>query len=562
MNVKTLGSGKYVARAGALATCMGLVLSGLQGISSPSTANTDPDQRVVRTDQGLVRGVAEQQNLLFQGIPYAQPPTGDLRWQPPRHPRRWSGVREASRPGPACAQLGDDGEVLKGSSEDCLYLNVTTPRSSTHSTHERRPVIVYLHGGAFSSGAGSDFDARRMAAAGDAVVVTVNSRLGVFGFFGHRDLPDSGTYGLADQQAALRWVRSNARAFGGDPGRVTLMGESSGGASACAQLTSPTAAGLFHRAIIHSGACTQRWPRNVMWPGAGETEYWAARADVQDRGTAAAKDLDCVGAGALRCLRERVEPAQLLALNGQFTQPAYDTTLLPLDPVRALRGGRFHRVPVLQGNTRDEHRLFGSLFEAEQPIDDARYRNLLTESFGAAAADRIHAQYPPSRYRGQAKHPASLAWAAVGTDVGWVCPTVSANRMLAGRVPVYSFEFADPDVPANFWEFPEGFPPGAYHGSELPMLFDLGDSYASLSKQQKALSTTMIKYWTGFARSGNPNAHDLARWPRLPRLPVAGAGPRTLSLDSGPGGITRVDLEADHRCAFWESVAAEQRPPR
>ncbi|MEV0151442.1 MULTISPECIES: carboxylesterase family protein [unclassified Nonomuraea] len=507
----------------------------------------DARDPVAQTDLGLVRGVVEQGVQIYQGIPYAQPPTGARRWTLPVRPRPWTEARDARRPGPACAQLDEQGALAARSSEDCLYLNVTTPGGKPAG---RRPVLVYLHGGAFSSGAGSDFDARRLAATGGVVVVSVNSRLGVFGFFGHPKLPGSGSYGLADQQAALRWVRANAASFGGDPRRVTLMGESSGGASVCAQLTSPQAAGLFHRAIIQSGSCLQRWPKNVMAPGLEAVSYWASRADIEARGTKAAGELGCAGARATTCLRS-LDARKLLALNGRFTQPAYDTPVLPVDPAAALRSGDFHRVPVMQGNTRHEHRLFTRLFELERPIDDARYRELLTTTFGARQSRRVYAEYPPRAYtRGStgadgAGSAAALAWAAVGTDAGWVCPTLTASKLLARQVPVYGFEFADPDVPDIVGLFPKGYPAGAYHGSELPMLFDIESTSITLSPAQRHLSAQMIRYWSTFAAAGDPNRAGLPWWRAYPSIQA---------LDSAPRGISPVDASTAHHCRFWATA--------
>jgi para-nitrobenzyl esterase len=515
-----------------LTVSLTVVAGGPAGVSRPAGP-------VAHTDLGPVRGIAGQRVQQFQGIPYAQPPTGALRWSLPARPRPWTKVRDAHQPGPACAQLDDKGALVARSSEDCLYLNVTAPRGAV-----RRPVMVYLHGGAFSSGAGSDFDARRLAVTGDVVVVTVNSRLGVFGFFGHPGLPGSGTYGLADQQAALRWVRANAAAFGGDPRNVTLFGESSGGASVCAQLTSPAAAGLFQRAIIQSGSCLQHWPRNVMAPGLGAISYWASIADVQARGAKAAAELGCARQPQPACLR-RLEAVKLLAMNGRFTQPAYGTPVLPDEPVAALRSGAFHRVPVMQGNTRDEHRLFASLFDMQKPIDDARYRALLKTAFGARLARRVHAEYPPRAYPGRSGSAAALAWARVGTDAGWVCPTLAADRLLARHVPVFSFEFADPDVPDIVGLLPKGYPPGAYHGSELPLLFDIKDTPITLSPAQRELSTRMIRYWSAFAAEGDPHTTGLPRWT---------AFPATQALDSTPRGISRVDAGTTHRCAFWATA--------
>ncbi|MBO2440434.1 carboxylesterase/lipase family protein [Actinomadura nitritigenes] len=478
-------------------------LRGPQGPQGPQGP-----RETVETDKGRVKGVAADGVIRFQGIPYAAPPIGRLRWRPPAAAAPWKGVRSAAEPGPICAQPG-----AKGSSEDCLYLDVTAPARAG-----RRPVVVWLHGGAFSSGSGSEYDAARMAEKGDVVVVTVNSRLGALGFFAHPRLRDSGDYGLQDQQAALRWVRANAAAFGGDPGKVTLMGQSSGGASVCAQLTSPQAAGLFHRAIIESGSCLQNWPRNMLAPGDAASRYWAPVTEL------AAKGRTALGCRTLGCLRAK-PTAEVLSLNGAFHQPAYGTAVLPKNPVAALAEGAFHRVPVLQGNTKDEHRLFAALFTLDRPITAARYRRLLTETFGEQQAARVARRYPPGRS-------ASLAWAAVGTDRAWTCPTLAADRLLARHVPVYSFEFADERAPAP--DLKPGFPMGAYHGSELPYLFGMAN--VRLAPAQVLLSNRMIAAWTRFARTGAPGGG----WRPFPE---------TMQLT--PGRDLPVDAGAEHHCAFW-----------
>jgi para-nitrobenzyl esterase len=466
----------------------------------------------VRTRQGRLKGVTADGVTTYRGIPYAAPPVGPLRWRPPAAAPTWTGTRSAAGPGPACAQ-----PEVADSSEDCLYLNVTTPVDGADHTAPR-PVVVWLHGGAFSSGSGDQYDATRMARQGDVTVVTVNSRLGALGFFAHPDLPDSGVFGLQDQQAALRWVRDNAAAFGGDPGNVTLMGESSGGASVCAQLTSPKAAGLFHRAVVQSGSCLQNWPKNTLAPGDPATSYFAH----QD--TLAAKGRGALGCRTVKCLRAK--PAKdVLSLNGRFHQPAYGTSVLPQSPARALAAGNFHRVPVLQGNTRDEHRLFAALFTLDGPMTAADYRRLLTETYGRRRAARIARTYPPGATP-------ALAWAKVGTDRSWVCPTLAADRLLARHVPVYSYEFADRHPPAP--DLRPDFPLGAYHSAELPYLFGMGD--LRLNDGQSALSRRMIAAWTTFARTGTPGDG----WPAFPHT-------QQLARNMFSG----VDVAAEHHCAFW-----------
>ena len=228
----------------------------------------------------MVRGKAGATRV-FNGIPYAAPPVHGLRWKAPQPVKPWRGVRDALTLSSACPQQ-DNPEAPGGSvNEDCLYLNVTTP---VKKAERPRAVVVWIPGGGFFSGAGTNYEASKLATRGDVVVVTVNYRLGIFGFFGYPGLPGSGTYGIQDQQAALRWVQRNARAFGGDPRNVTVAGESAGGMSVCAQLTSPTATGLFAKAVMQSGSCAFNWAQNSQYPGQAADSPWVTQKRVQDSG--------------------------------------------------------------------------------------------------------------------------------------------------------------------------------------------------------------------------------------------------------------------------------------
>jgi para-nitrobenzyl esterase len=233
------------------------------GLAFPGPAvagRPDPgeDPTVVRTDDGPVRGLLAGDHRTFEGTPYAAPPVGPLRWASPRRPTPWTAPLPATRPGSPCAQTGGFPGDPPSDTEDCLYLNVTTP---ARTDGRKLPVMVWIHGDGFYQSFGGIYGAELLATKGDVVVVTFNYRLGAFGFLAHPAL-DSGNFGLEDQQAALRWVRRNAAAFGGDPGNVTIFGESAGGASACTHLAAPASAGLFHRTIAWSGPCTltTRWP--------------------------------------------------------------------------------------------------------------------------------------------------------------------------------------------------------------------------------------------------------------------------------------------------------------
>ncbi|MFI5875192.1 carboxylesterase/lipase family protein [Streptomyces sp. NPDC051445] len=440
----------------------------------------------------------------------------------------WAGVRDATRSASACPQPA--GEVPGGSTdEDCLHLNVTTPDGAGPA--RPRPVIVWLHGGGFTTGAGRSYDAHRMATRGDVVVVTVNYRLGALGFFARSGLPGSGTFGLADQQAALRWVRAGIGAFGGDPHNVTLAGESAGGYSVCAQLASPAATGLFDRAIIESGPCTGRSDR----PFAPSSVPLSA---ARTAGTDLAAKVGCGSArSALACLR-RVAVSRLLAVQDTDQHPAHTTPLLPSDPAAALTAGRFHRVPVLIGNTHDEGNGWAAgIVQAGYPVTPDTWPDVVASFFPfLGQAKAIVHEYPVHRADG------GPVFGAVIGDANFACPTARTGRLLAAHVPVWRYEFADEHAPPLTSGTPP-FPLGAPHASELPYLFDLGSRPRDLTAAQHRLADTMIDYWARFARSADPNAPSSPHWSRRTVLSLA------------PDRIvpTRT-VQTRHHCTFWNTL--------
>ncbi|MCD9143166.1 carboxylesterase/lipase family protein [Streptomyces albireticuli] len=510
----------------------------------PAAHGPGDDRPVVTTDHGPVRGRAHGAYDTFEGIPFAAPPTGPLRWRDPQPAPPWREVRDAGAPGPQCPQFPPLGSGPATGSEDCLTLNVTAP--SGRAKGRARPVMVWVHGGGFMFGAGSPYRAEQLAVQGDTVVVTLNYRLGVLGFFGHPELRGATNFGLADQRAALRWVKANAARFGGDPGRVTLFGESAGSLSTCAQLASPDSAGLFHRAALQSGSCMTAFPPGAILPTLPRYEPFVPRSRTEAAGTAAATTLGCARpGGTLDCLRalgtDKLVTPELMQT---FSLVSYGGGGLPLRPDRALEKGRFHRVPVVQGTTRDEMRLFLALTQSTHPIRDAReYRARLVRSFGMSAG-AVEARYPLASYPSP-----GLAWGAVMSDVSFTCGALRADRALAARVPTYAYLFADTNAP-RLPELPavEGYPYGAAHGFELPYLFPM-DTEPRFSPEQRALADRMTGYWTRFAASGDPNSPGAPGWPRF------GGAATVLSLAPGAGGIKPVDAAAAHHCAFWDRLA-------
>jgi para-nitrobenzyl esterase len=539
MTAKVCFSRKYGYRVllglGVTLILASAALTALAAQRSPADRTARPP-RIVSTDKGVVRGIYASDAREFLGIPYAAPPTGALRWQPPRPASPWAGVRNATRPGSMCAQTGNlaTGVITTSTAEDCLYLNVYTPASASRRL---LPVMMWIHGGAFTGGAGSIYDGAVLAAKGDVIVVTINYRLSAFGFL---DLPalrtGSGDYGLLDQQAALRWVRRNAMAFGGNPRDVTEFGESAGAASVCDNMASPGAAGLFVRAIAESGC---------LLPG-------PTVQAAQQEGTTLAAKLGCASqATAAVCLRAKPASEILRAETGMGWAPAAGTPALPAAPATAFATGRYNRVPLLQGTNLDEGRFFvGLLYDGfGHPITAAQYPLIIQASFGASAP-AVLARYPLSAYASP-----DLAYARVLTDSAFSCPALQADN-LAARSGVYAYEFSDPnppdDLPITFT-----FPLGAAHSTELQYVFQripYLDTVPPFTPAQLGLSGQIISYWSRFAATGNPNAGRQGGpyWPRYRT-----ARPEIQELVPGataPEQAAR--FAAAHQCAFWSNPAA------
>ena len=484
---------------------------------------------VVTTADGTVRGKAVAATDDFLGIPYAAPPVGALRWQPPRPPAPWHGVRQAVSYAPHCPQPASPFGV-SSTSEDCLYLNVFTPAGNNTSN---LPVMVWVHGGSLRTGESDDYNPAGLVQHG-VVVVTINYRIGALGFLADAALASrpggsSGDYGLMDQQAALRWVQRNIRGFGGNPGSVTLFGESAGGLSTLSQLASPGARGLFQRAIVESG--TYQLTQQSLASAESAGGAFAAKAGCASTGSASA---------TAACLR-RLPVATILAdENPVGYTPDIDGAVLTESIKTALASGQFNRVPVIIGTNHDEYRLFvaGYQFLGEH-VTAANYQSMIASTLGVspALASTIAAQYPLSRYPSP-----PVALGAVGTDAIFACHALTAEKSLSRYVPVYAYEFNDENAPELFLP-PVGFPYGAAHASELPYLFSqaTGARPAPFSQAQQQLAAAMKQYWTSLAKTGVP----ASGWPRF-----SGASQQMLSLVP-PNPRTETDFSAQHHCAFW-----------
>jgi para-nitrobenzyl esterase len=501
------------------------------GATQAPAGKSAVDRTLVQTSAGAVRGAYADDHLLFAGIPYAAPPVGPLRWRAPQPPAPWQEMRDASKFGARCVQdTTSDPDFGREVSEDCLTLNVWTPNPPSG---QRLPVMVWIHGGAFVNGSGDIYDARRLVARGNIIVVTLNYRLGALGFLAHPALGengDVGNYGFADQQAALRWVRDNIANFGGDPHKVTIAGESAGAMSVCDHLVAPGSAGLFRAAIIQSGPCQAVGDR----PTAERVSLdYAAAAGCGDPATAA----DCLRDLPLEKLGQ---PPMYYRLGGDsLTGPISGTASLPVDPMSAIAAGHAARVPVLIGTTHDEYTLFAAtqfLKNGQMPDYPAELAAMFDSDSG-----RVAQQYPVTRYGNSA-----LAFAAVVTDDLFACAANTMAKGLSRDADVYGYEFNDRNAPAPEPLRTVPFPVGASHSLELRYLFDVVGAPQLNSAQQK-LSDEMIGYWTGFVATGAPRARDALDWPAFD-----GTDGPWMSLQT-PEVRPFTQFADDHQCAFWAS---------
>ena len=547
----------------------------------------------VHTRRGPVRGVAESGLTVFRGLPFARPPVGPRRFRPPEPPEPWTDIRDATRFGPSAAQNGALVGPLMSlgidrTGEDCLYLNVWTPRAD----RGRRPVLVWIHGGAFILGSGSQtlYDGSTLARRGDVVVVTLNYRLGALGFLRTRDrfgqrLPATGNEGLLDQIAALEWVRDEIEAFGGDPGNVTIFGESAGAMSCATLLGLPRARGLFQRAILQSGAANFLWPRDIasrladeLLADLGITSPDDLHAAAPARLLAAQRRLfmdlmlgeqHVLGAlsptgqrvagalflgltlarrrlgtgvaplsrGLARMLRRRrgrggtppPRPAELRTLRtrGLPFQPVVDGDVVPRDPLAAIRDGAARDVPLLVGTNLDEARLFAPLDPEATTLDEAALLGRCEEAIpgGPDAARRAVALYREARAaRGESIEPGDL-WFAIESDRTMRHPAMRLAALQAAHQPAtYAYLFAWPS-PAMGGLF------GSCHALELPFVFGtlehpLLRPFTGRGPEARTLAARIQDAWIGFARTGQPGHAGLGEWPAYDA-----AARRTMVLD-------------------------------
>jgi len=518
----------------------------------PPSPRPTPSGPTASVAQGTLIGFTEDGAHVFRGAPYAAPPVGPLRFRPPEPPAPFPGGERAAQSfSEVCYQPADttDNSAPPVGSEDCLYLNVWTP--ADRSPGARLPVMVFLHGGANLTGAGNEsidrlldttgagplYGGARLAARGDVVVVTLNYRLGALGFLAHESLVadgstgSAGNYGLMDQIAALKWVQTNITAFGGDPDRVLLFGQSAGAYDVCAHLASPRSAGLFSRAAMHSGSCALH---------SLETARANARALVAEVGCGTASDipacLRAVPAGVLT----NADAALPLGLGSFRMYPAVDGYLLDRAPIEIVSDGAHNRVPYLVGSTSEEylHRF--------KDVPLSSYEAVLTALVGAPNLEDVQALYPLDAY----DTPGAAISAAI-SDRNVTCPAGRFAGIFSQHqtAPVWRYYFTrTASTPARRAD-------GAYHTSELLFLFQnmSGERFAA-DEADRLTEAAMLRFWTRFAATGNPNGGSDPVWTEY-----SGATDPYMRIDAEPAPGARL-LPA--QCDYWlgRSGGAEDPP--
>lgn len=559
----------------ALMGCGGVSDGGTGGAGGAGGGGQVPEPRalVVQTNSGPVAGFERHGVYSYRGIPYAAPPVGELRWKAPSGPSSWTETLAATERPSGCIQAPFGGLPIPGfvASEDCLYLNVDTPMEGSDL-----PVMVWIHGGGFTLGEALQADG---GTAGDliaqqagVVVVGMNYRLGQLGFIAHPELSAeddndaSGNYGLMDQTAALRWVRANIAAFGGDPDNVTIFGESAGAFSVCSHLVSPRSAGLFHKAILQSGTCERPWPT-------------LAAAEAQ--GGVVAEALGCSGApeGELACMRSKPAADVLAALPptpnfgfnptdepGGSWGPVLDGFFFTEQPSDSFDSGNFNQVPTILGFTKNEARLFVWLGEIEPSnplvVTPENYEEQIARLVGGdvSLAAEAAAEYPLDDF----EQPI-VALAEVATDVVFRCPGKQEIAKIAKHMPAYLYQFEYPngrsqlELAIEFDILNAELPIyglGAFHAADVPYVFgyspilgfDLSNGFELILKEWEAdtaderLWLNMLGYFARFAATGDPNTAGETTWPSYD----AGSDQHMILDDPVATGSNAAD-----KCGFW-----------
>ena len=495
---------------------------------------------LANTENGQVRGFMANGISYYRGIPYAKPPVGELRWRPPVKADNWQGVLDATQYKSEAAQTDYLGVfATAGGSEDCLYLNVAVPNKKPGDP-EKLPVFVWIHGGALVVGAGSDYDPTLLAKEGRAVVVTINYRLGVFGYFAHPaiDAEDHAkiNYGVMDQIAALEWVQRNIENFGGDPDNVTISGESSGGQSSQILMASPKAKGLFKNIIAMSAP--------VMYANGHSVS--PEQAEERGIGLAKAAGLNNATAEQLRALSTE----EILALENNYLLDGIitrDGEYVPTSIAEAFQAGRVNGERLGIGNVQNEGSFFAALTEsaAGKPMDEVAYRDnleALEKQYALPGfADKVMQEYPASDYGSPAE-----AYAQVITDSWFAAPIYRIADSLDNQIKVYYYEFSDPTCPKYVTT---DFAQGTAHTYELPYLFPgfhgSSDFSTDLNKKQQKVAKEMVKLWTGMSEVDRRGIWERFDSDRAQYLKLGQGKPQMMDMK---------DYRERHHFDFWQNI--------
>ncbi|KFO60511.1 Fatty acyl-CoA hydrolase precursor, medium chain, partial [Corvus brachyrhynchos] len=522
-------------------------------------------QPEVETKYGRVQGyqfkvdTAERTVNVFLGLPFAKPPVGPLRFTEPQPPEPWEGVRDATSYPPMCLQDKVQGQyfsdiitnrkekVLLQVSEDCLYLNVYTPVST--GKQEKLPVLVWIHGGGLVFGAASSYDGSALAAFDNVVVVTIQYRLGIAGYLSTGDEHARGNWGYLDQVAALQWIQENIIHFGGDPGSVTIFGESAGGISVSALVLSPLAKGLFHKAISESGT-------------AGLGLFTDQPKEEAQKIAAVSGCEKSSSAAIVECLREKTEEELVqiaLKMDSFFISSCVDGVFFPKSPMELLSEKSINAVPYIIGVNNCEFGWGIPMMMKFPPfvdgLDKDVARRILQSSLAlfikgitSEVVDRVYKEY-----MGDAESPAQVRdglLEAMG-DVFFVISAVEVARYHrdAGN-PVYFYEFQHRPSSA------EGVIPAfvkADHGAEIAFVFGKPFLAGDATKEENTLSRTVMRYWTNFAKNGNPNGEGLVHWPQYD------LEERYLGIDLQQKAAEKLK---EHRVEFWAQLTKQTQTER
>jgi para-nitrobenzyl esterase len=518
-----------------------IIVAGL--VFAKAALAASPCTEPVMTEAGLVRGMPDEDTAtcVWKGIPYAAAPVEELRWASPQPHPGWEDVRDATEFGPRCMQKGIM-EVTNiagegGMSEDCLYLNIWKPEKSGTF-----PVMVWVHGGGYYGGSGSTYDGGNLAEAGEVVVVTINYRLNIFGFFAHPALraedanESTGSQGTLDQVAAIRWVHDNIAEFSGDPDNITIFGESAGGWSICTLVATPLSRGLFHRAILESGGCDTSQDL--------EDGYRFARSKAEKLGCPP-DDIDCLRQIPAKKVLKKGSGGMLTT--GIEFMPHHDDYVLSGTPLSMIRSGQFNQVHFMAGFNRDEFAKALKLLPNLYYTRAAKYRKKLTKRFGLTEQDaqKLVELYPLSEYKNR---PVEAYGRMLGADAALACPTFLGLAAASGHHPrTYLYRY-------DYDGLQYGKYMGAFHGAEIAFVFGNTESSFGFKlitedkmDEVRELSRIMQGYWVNFAKTGDPNGPGLPEWqpfdPDTQMMQVLDTNMR-----AEPAGMKE-------KCAFWEEYS-------